>query len=116
MVPMNKLLLAAAVTFVGVLCACQGRITRPMAATVQGCLARSAQGYTLTEDSGRQYQLSGKDDELSQQVGHEVLIRGEEIQSASAPQAPPTANRGAESRIDVASIRSVADKCGSSGL
>lgn len=113
---MSKLLPAAAVAFVGVLCACQGRITRPMAATVQGCLARSAQGYTLTEDSGRQYQLSGKEAELSQQVGHEILVRGEEMQSASAPEAPPTANRGVESRIDVASIRSVSDKCGGSGM
>jgi hypothetical protein len=114
--PMNKFLLAAAVTFVGVLCACQGRITMPQATTVQGCIARSAQGYTLTEDSGRKYYLSGKTTDLSQEVGHEVLIRGEEIQSASAPEAPPTANRGAQSRIDVASIRSVSDKCGNSGL
>lgn len=116
MLPMNKVLLAAAVTLGAALCACQSRISAPQAATVQGCLARSAQGYILNDDSGRQYHLSGKDADLSQQVGHEVLIRGEEIQSASAPAAPPTANRGAEFRIDVASIRSVSDKCGSSGL
>ena len=113
---MNKVLLTAAVGLGGALCACQGRITRPEPTTVQGCIARSAQGYTLTEDSGRKYYLSGKAADLSQQVGHEVLIRGEEIQSASAPQAPPSANRGAESRIDIASIRSVSDKCGSGGL
>ena len=116
MVPMNQVLLTAAVGLVGALCACQGRISMPQATTVQGCIARSAQGYTLTEDSGRKYYLSGKATDLSQQVGHEVLIRGEEIQSAPAPEAPPTANRGAESRIDVASIRSVSDKCGGGGL
>lgn len=99
----------------GALCgtwACQSRITKPTSTTVQGCLAHNADGYTLTKNSGQKYFLSGNSAILSPNVGHEVLIRGELIQSSQSPGAPPAANHGSQYRVDVSEVRSVSDKCG----
>jgi hypothetical protein len=105
----------ARLAILGVLCgtwACQSRITKPTTATVQGCLAHNAEGYTLTENSGQKYFLTGNSAILNPQVGHEVLIRGELVQSRQSPGAPPAANHGSQSRVDVSEVQSVSDKCG----
>jgi hypothetical protein len=43
---------------------------------IQGCLQGSAGSYTLTDNAGTTYQLSGADSKLSSHVGHEVEITG----------------------------------------
>jgi hypothetical protein len=109
---MSKLALLAVVALAWGTWGCEARITHPYNVTVQGCIGQASQGYTLTEHSGRKYVLSGQAHQLAQQVGHEALIRGELIQSVKAPGAPPAANQGRESRIDVGTVQPVADKCG----
>jgi hypothetical protein len=109
---MNKLLLTSAVLFGACgIWSCQGRIKKPDAASVQGCISRSGSDYVLTENSGRKYVLTGNTGTLGQQVGHEILVRGLMVKSDQAPQAPPEASGGVRSQIDVASVQPVADKC-----
>jgi len=48
----------------------------PGQTTVQGCLQSSDGNYTLTDKSGRTYQLQGDTSKLSAHVGHEVQITG----------------------------------------
>jgi hypothetical protein len=45
-------------------------------ATIQGCLAGSGDSFTLTEKSGKAYQLEGDSSKLSNHVGHEVQLVG----------------------------------------
>jgi hypothetical protein len=108
---MSKLVLLAAVALACGAAGCQSRITHPQSVTVQGCIARASGGYMLTEHSGRKYVLSGQSELLNQQVGHEALIRGNLLQSNQSAGAPPSANHGTESRIDVAAVQSVSQKC-----
>ena len=44
--------------------------------TLRGCLSSSGGGYTLTDASGTQYQLSGDTSKLSQHVNNEVEVKG----------------------------------------
>jgi hypothetical protein len=44
--------------------------------TVQGCLQGSDGNYTITEKSGRTYQLQGDASKFTAHIGHEVQIMG----------------------------------------
>src|SRR5882724_8011503 len=44
--------------------------------TVEGCLSGSSGSYTLTDNSGATYQLTGDTSKLSEHVGHEVKVMG----------------------------------------
>jgi len=52
--------------------------------TIEGCLSGSAGNYTLTDNSGKSYQLQGETSKLSDQVGHQVQIKGTKTASVSA--------------------------------
>lgn len=43
---------------------------------LRGCLSSSGGGYTLTDASGTQYQLTGDTSKLSQHVNNEVEVKG----------------------------------------
>lgn len=95
--------------------ACQGRNGRAgESTTVQGCLQKGSGGaeYSLTDDSGRVYQLSGSTGELSSHVGEQVVVRAEKVSSAQEPQAPPEANsQGVPNRLVVNSATFTTTKC-----
>ncbi|HKD84967.1 MAG TPA: DUF5818 domain-containing protein [Terriglobales bacterium] len=44
--------------------------------TVRGCLQGTNGSYTLTDEKGMTYQLSGDTSKLAEHVGHEVQITG----------------------------------------
>ncbi len=44
--------------------------------TITGCLATVGNHYTLTDSSGKVYQLSDEANKLTKHVGHEVKITG----------------------------------------
>lgn len=44
--------------------------------TVQGCLGGSDGNYTLTDSSGKTWQLQGDSDKLKAHVGHTVAVTG----------------------------------------
>lgn len=44
--------------------------------TIEGCLAGSSGNFTLTDSSGKTYQLAGDTTKLSEHVGHTIRISG----------------------------------------
>jgi hypothetical protein len=52
--------------------------------TIEGCLSGSAGNYSLTDTSGKTYQLQGDNSKFSDQIGHQVRIKGTTAASASA--------------------------------
>jgi hypothetical protein len=58
---------------------------------VEGCVGGSAGSYTLTDSSGKTYQLSGDTSGLSDHVGHDVKVSGS-MAAASAAGGTPTIN------------------------
>jgi flagellar hook-associated protein 2 len=52
--------------------------------TVEGCLSGSAGNFTLMDSTGKSYQLQGDTSKLTDQVGHQVRIKGTQTATASA--------------------------------
>jgi|HubBroStandDraft_3_1064219.scaffolds.fasta_scaffold227617_2 hypothetical protein len=48
--------------------------------TVLGCIQRSQQNYTITDNYGASYRLDGVGDQLSGEVGHTLEVKGKLIQ------------------------------------
>jgi uncharacterized protein (UPF0333 family) len=46
------------------------------AGNVEGCIGGSAGSYTLTDSSGKTYQLTGDTSSLADHVGHDVKVSG----------------------------------------
>jgi hypothetical protein len=87
--------------------------------TVSGCLNRSSDHYTLTDNSGTTYQLAGDTANLNEHVGHTIAVTG--IKNSPAPNAsgnPGTTanpgNPGIINTFDVSSVKLLASGCGSS--
>lgn len=85
---------------------------------IEGCLSGSAGSYTLTDSSGKIYQLQGDTSKLSDEVGHQVRVHGSEASSASGT----TGNAGSSAgnsaagtsggtNFNVTSVKKVADTC-----
>jgi hypothetical protein len=64
--------------------------------SIEGCLSGSAGNFTLTDQSGKTYQLAGDTSKLSDHVGHEVRITGSEGSGAgeSASSSAPSGSSG----------------------
>ena len=52
--------------------------------SIEGCLNGSAGNWTLTDQSGKTYQLSGDTSKLSDHVGHQVRIMGTDNSSSAS--------------------------------
>ena len=75
---------------------------------VQGCLSGSEGNFTLTDDKGTAYQLTGSTADLSAHVGHEIEVTGTTAEAAeSAVGAKPKS-------VEVTSFKEVGSKCSSS--
>lgn len=84
--------------------------------TIQGCLSGSAGNYTLTDQSGTAYQLTGDTAKLSKHVGHEIQITGSSSTSSASnnPSNPSGAMSGsaeAQPTFNVTSFKHVSSKC-----
>jgi hypothetical protein len=55
---------------------------------VEGCVGGSAGSYTLTDSSGKTYQLAGDTSGLADHVGHDVKVSGTASAAAAAGGAP----------------------------
>jgi hypothetical protein len=61
--------------------------------SIEGCLNGSAGNWTLTDQSGKTYQLSGDTSKLSDHVGHQVRLMGtDNSSSASGSSSPSSSN------------------------
>ena len=65
--------------------------------TIEGCLSGSAGNYTLTDKTGKTYQLQGDSSKLGDQIGHQVQINGSEGGAVASATAPSGASASASS-------------------
>ena len=86
--------------------------TGTSANSVEGCLSGSDGNYTLTDQTGTSYKLTGDTAKLSEHIGHEVKITGTKS-SASATGASDTMGQtgGAQQAIEVTSVKHVSKTC-----
>ena len=73
---------------------------------IRGCLSGSSGNYTLTDQNGMQYQVSGDDATLRSMVGREVEIGGIESQTSSGNAATNMANG-----VQASAVRAVSSTC-----
>ena len=62
--------------------------------TLEGCVGRSSDVFTLTDASGKTHRLTGDTSKVADHVGHQVRITGSE-----SPGAPGAATSGATSGV-----------------
>lgn len=74
--------------------------------TIQGCLAASGSSFTLTDKSGKTYQLEGESAKLNSHVGHELQLTGTEAAGDAASSASPSV-------FAVKKIKMMASSCAS---
>ena len=82
--------------------------------TIEGCLSGSAGNWTLTDSSGKTWQLQGDDSKLSKEVGHQVKIKGSEMAGsagAASPSSPGSTAPSAAAQFNVKSVTKIADTC-----
>ena len=58
--------------------------TSDSGSSIEGCLNGSAGNWTLTDQSGKTYQLAGDTSKLSDHVGHQVRITGTDNSSSAS--------------------------------
>lgn len=82
---------------------------------VEGCLGGSDGNYTLTDQSGTSYRLTGDTAKLSEHIGHQVKVSGTKS-AATATGSSDTMGQtgGAQQAIQVTSVKHVAKTCQSS--
>jgi hypothetical protein len=73
--------------------------------SVTGCLAGSAGAYTLTDQAGKPYVLTGKTDDLDGHLGHQMEVTGQGPASDSSQ-----TSSGAAS-FEVAGAKMISDQC-----
>ena len=96
--------------------------------TLRGCLSSSGGGYTFTDASGTQYQLSGDTSKLSQHVNNEVEVKGNvsgsgdssaartSTGSSTSQSAAGSAGAGSAGQMfNVTKVKKVSGSCNSSG-
>lgn len=77
---------------------------------VEGCLQKSDTGFTLTDSSGKTYDLQGETSKLSDHVGHEVMITGTSSSAGSS-----MSNSQSGSVLQVTSMKHISKTCKSAG-
>ena len=76
--------------------------------TIEGCLAGSAGSFTLTDSSGKTYQLAGDTAKLSEHVGHTLRISGSPKSAGADPQ------EGAQPTFTVEKVKMISSSCSTS--
>jgi hypothetical protein len=90
--------------------------------SIEGCLNGSAGNWTLTDQSGKTYQLSGDTSKLSDHVGHQVRIMGTDNSSSasssgsagSSPSSSATgagASSGSQPTFTVQKVKMISSTC-----
>jgi hypothetical protein len=85
--------------------------------TVEGCLSGSNGKYTLTDQQGKTYDLTGDTSKLADHVGHEVKITGTSGSgSASGAGSAMGESSGSSGQtLEVSSVKHVSKTCKSAG-
>ena len=77
--------------------------------TIEGCLAGSAGNFTLTDSSGKTYQLAGDTAQLNEHVGHTLRISGSQKSAGGDP--PSGAGSSAQPIFTVQKVKVVSPSC-----
>jgi hypothetical protein len=85
-----------------------GKDAAAAATTVEGCIGGSAGSFTLTDNAGKVYQLSGDTSKLGDHVGHDVKVTGT---VASAAGAAASSAAGATPTLTVKKVKLVSATC-----
>lgn len=78
--------------------------------TIEGCLAGSGGSFTLTESSGKTYQLAGDTAKLGEHVGHMLRISGSE-KNAGADPSGGSSSASAQPTFTVQKVKMVSASC-----
>lgn len=84
--------------------------------TVEGCVSGSAGNFTLTDASGTTYQLAGDTSKLSDHVGHQVQVTGDQGGGAGAPSSAASSGAaggaaGGSNTINVTKVKMISSSC-----
>jgi hypothetical protein len=81
--------------------------------TVEGCVGGSAGNFTLTDASGKTYQLSGDTSKLADHVGHQVRITGDEGAGAAgaASSGATSGSAGGSNTLNVKKVKMISSSC-----
>jgi len=74
---------------------------------VEGCVGGSAGSYTLTDASGKTYQLAGDTSKLAEHVGHQVQVSGTEEAGTAGAAAPA----GGQQTLTVKKVKMLSSSC-----
>ncbi|MGZ4866207.1 MAG: hypothetical protein ACXV7C_03220 [Candidatus Angelobacter sp.] len=87
-------------------------------AGIEGCVGGSAGSFTLTDLSGKTWQLAGDTSKLSDHVGHHVRLMGTDTSASAAggPSAGATATgagaaTGTQSTFNVTKVKMISSTC-----
>lgn len=85
---------------------------------IEGCLSGSAGNFTLTDQSGKTWQLAGDTSKLSDHVGHQVRLTGTDTSASAAggPSSTATATgagaaSGTQSTFNVTKVKMISSSC-----
>jgi hypothetical protein len=89
------------------------------ASTIEGCLSGSAGSWSLTDQSGKTWQLAGDTSKLSDHVGHQVRIVGSDNSgsasnsggSMSGSSSGAGAASGSQSTFNVKKVKMISSTC-----
>ncbi|HEY2114103.1 MAG TPA: hypothetical protein VGJ51_03385 [Candidatus Angelobacter sp.] len=65
--------------------------------SIEGCLSGSAGNWTLTDQSGKTWQLAGDTSKLSDHVGHQIRIMGSDNSSSASGSSSPSSSNPSSS-------------------
>jgi hypothetical protein len=126
---MKKLCLVAAILFVSFVVFAQGTppsgqlnaqtsseatAADPGGATIEGCLAGSSGNFTLTDSSGKKYQLAGDTAKLGEHVGHTLRVWGSEKGAGGDTQGAAGSSGSAQPTFTVQKVKMVSPSCSTS--
>ena len=60
--------------------------------SIEGCLSGSAGNWTLTDQSGKTWQLAGDTSKLSDHVGHQIRLMGTDNSSSASGSSSPSSS------------------------
>lgn len=80
-------------------------------ATVQGCLSGSDGNYTLTDDNGTAYKLTGNTTKLSDHVGHEMKVMGTTTAASASGTSGTMGNNSSSQTLQVSSFKHISKTC-----
>ena len=84
----------------------------PGLTTIEGCLQSASGQYSLTDSSGKVYQLSGYANKLSRHIGHQVQITGKPgVKTVSDTSYGAASSAEQIPVFDVKTVTHVADTC-----